>query len=209
VKRCVVPTRRGLTFLEFVLALAVTAMIGLAITGMLMAVTKGQESRRDNRSLVIRTNALKSRLAAYVGPSRCFLANDGTNLVLWLNDARQGETVHASEVRWLIFNAVDGTLDIHYVSFPSDWTDVAKALEDHEYPYDADWFSVYSTYDANGYITSYALLDGLVSVAVTTDEVEPVDSRQVVYDLAFETTTANPHHQTVSATIFRHLPPVY
>jgi hypothetical protein len=208
VKRPAEPTRRGLTFLEFVLALAVTAMIGLAITGMMMAVTTGQRSRRDNRSFVIRTEALKSRLAAYLGPSRCILATDGTNLVLWLNDSRQGETVHASEVRWLIFNAVDGTLEVHYVSFPSDWTEVTRALEDHEFPYNADWFSVYGMYDAAGHIASYPLLDGLQAVSVTTDAPEPVDSRQVVYDLAFVTTTGTPHPQTLSATIFRHLRPV-
>lgn len=189
--------------------MAITAMVGLAITGMLTAVTMGERSRRDNRSFVIRTHALKSRLAAYVGPSRCFLQTDGTNLVLWLDDARQGGTVHASEVRWIVFDAATGSLDVHYVSFPGDWTEVATALEDVEYPYDTDWFSVYATYDAKGLMAGYTLLDGLASVAVTTDGADPVSSRQVVYHLGFVTTTGDDQPVTLSATIFRHLPPAY
>jgi type II secretory pathway component PulJ len=62
-RRFVIPARRGLTFLEFILSLAITAMVALAITGMLTSVAMGQRLRRDNRAFVIRTHALKSRLA--------------------------------------------------------------------------------------------------------------------------------------------------
>ncbi len=205
-RRFVVPTRRGLSMLELILALAITAMVGAAITGMLTSVAMGQRLRRDNRSFVIRTHALKSRLSAYIGPCRSLLMCDGTDLVLWLDDSRQGGTVHASEVRWLVFDAVNGRLEVHYVHFPDEWTDVSKALEDHEYPYDTDWFSVYSSYDANDLIAGFTLLDGLDSLSITTDEPAPVDSRQAVYELGFET-HGEAQPQTMSATIFRHQPP--
>ena len=163
-RRSLVPTRRGLTFLEFILALAVTAMVALAISGMLTSVAMGQRLRRDNRAFVIRTHALKSRLSAYIGPCRSLLACNGTDLVLWRDDSRESGSVHASEIRWIIFDAVNGELDVHFVSFPDDWTDVAKALADQEYPYDTNWSAVYAAYDADGLIASYSLLDGLESV---------------------------------------------
>jgi hypothetical protein len=207
--RCLtVPTRRGLTFLEFILAMAVTAMVALAITGMLTSVAMGQRLRRDNRAFVIRTHALKSRLSAYIAPCRSFLMCNGTDLVLWFDDARQSDSVHASEIRWLTFDAIAGKLEVHYVSFPDDWTDVAIAIEDLEYPSDTNWSSVYSSFDANSLIASYTLLDGLAAVSITTDEADPMFSRQVVYDLGFET-EGEALPQTVSATIFRHLPPAY
>jgi hypothetical protein len=202
------PTRRGLTFLEFILSLAITAMVALAITGMLTSVAMGQRLRRDNRAFVIRTHALKSRLSAYIAPCRSFLMCNGTDLVVWFDDSRESNSVHASEVRWLIFDSVNGTLEVHYVSFPADWTEVAKALEDQEYPYDANWSAVHSSYEANDLIAKYTLLDGLTSVWITTDEAAPVDSRQVVYDLGFET-EGEALPQSVSATIFRHLPPTF
>jgi hypothetical protein len=207
-RRLVIPTRRGLTFLEFVLSLAITAMVALAITGMFTSVAMGQRLRRDNRAFVIRTHALKSRLVAYIGPCRSLLMSNGTDLVLWRDDSRQSDTVHASEVRWLIYDHVNGKLDVHYVAFPEDWTDVAKALEDTEYPYTTDWWAVRSSYEADSLLASYTLLDGLDSVSITTDEAAPVDSRQVVYELTFET-QGEPLPQTVSATIFRYLPPTF
>jgi len=202
------PTRRALTFLEFILALAITAMVALAITGMLTSVAMGQSLRRDNRAFIVRTHALKARLSAYIAPSRSFLMCNGTDLVLWFNDARASDSVHASEVRWLIFDSINGKLEVHYVSFPDDWTEVAKALEDLEYPSDANWPAVRSAYEANDLIAKYTLLDGLASVWITTDKAAPVDSRQVVYDLGFET-EGEALPQTISATIFRHLPPTF
>jgi hypothetical protein len=183
-------------------------MVALAITGMLTSVAMGQRLRRDNRAFVIRTHALKSRLSAYIGPCRSLLMCDGIDLVLWLNDGRESDTVHASEVRWLIFDAANGRLAVHYVYFPEDWTEVAKALEDEEYASDADWSAVYSSYDADGLIVEYTLLDGIASVSVTTDQLAAIDSRQIVYELGFET-QGEALPQTVSATIFRHQPPAF
>jgi hypothetical protein len=94
------------------------------------------------------------------------------------------------------------------VSFPDDWTEVAKALEDPEYPLATDWWSLRFSYEANDLLASYTLLDGLESVSITTDQPAPVDSRQVVYELGFET-QGQALPQTLSATIFRHLPPTF
>jgi hypothetical protein len=107
-----------------------------------------------------------------------------------------------------MFDSANGKLEVHYVNFPDDWTEVAKALEDLEYPSDADWPAVRSSYEANDLIARYTLLDGLTSVWITTDEAAPLDSRQVFYDLGFET-EGEALPQTVSATIFRYLPPAF
>ncbi|MHC4429663.1 MAG: hypothetical protein ACYS0D_13820, partial [Planctomycetota bacterium] len=84
----------------------------------------------------------------------------------------------------------------------------AKALEDPEYPLATDWWSLRFSYEANDLLASYTLLDGLESVSITTDQPAPVDSRQVVYELGFET-QGQALPQTLSATIFRHLPPTF
>ncbi len=115
---CTKPFRRGLTLIELMLALAITAMVAAAISGMLTAISTGEHLRRDNRSFIMRAHAAKTRLGAYVAKSRCVLDANGGDTVLWLEDSRGSGTVHASEIRWLIFNSVDGTLDVHFVDLP-------------------------------------------------------------------------------------------
>jgi prepilin-type N-terminal cleavage/methylation domain-containing protein len=182
------PTRRGLTLLELMLALVITALIAGAISGMMSAVTAGVSTRRDNRSTMVGASAAAARLSAYVAPSHCILDVSGPHLILWLDDTRESGTVHATEIRWLIFNAGAGTLEVRFVSFPPEWTQAAKDLEDVEYGSSSNWMSVLSTYQSKGWVASMPLIDGLDSVTISTDEVDPMDSRHVSFRLGFATT---------------------
>ena len=58
--------RRGLTLIELVLALAITAMVAAAIAAMVGAITSGEMSRRDNRDTIVRTYTATTRLSAYI-----------------------------------------------------------------------------------------------------------------------------------------------
>lgn len=181
------PTRRGLVFLEFIMALAITAMVAAAIAAMVSAVSSGELSRRDNRDYIVRTYTATSRLSAYVARSRAVLAVNGGDAVIWLNDWRGGGTVHATEIRWLIFNNVDDSIEVHYVDFPDTWTEVAQALEDQEYVFSpaspdwSDWSAVFSTYNGVGYTSSMTLVDGVDTVQVTTG------SSEITFDIEFKT----------------------
>jgi len=181
------PTRRGLTLLELMLALVITALIAGAISGMMSAVTAGVSTRRDNRSTMVGASAAAARLSAYIAPSHCILDVVGSDLVLWLDDTRESGTVHATEIRWLIFDADAGTLEVRFVSFPPEWSQAAKDLEDGEYGSATNWMSVLSTYQSKGWVASMPLIDGLDSVTISTDEVDPMDSRHVSFRLGFAT----------------------
>ena len=115
------PTRHGLSFLEFILALAVTAMITAAISVMVSAVSVGELSRRDNRGYIVRTYAAKSRLSAYVARSLAVLDVNGSDAVIWLNDWRGGGRVHATEIRWFIYDSPTNSMKVYYVDFPDSW----------------------------------------------------------------------------------------
>ena len=201
------PIRRGMTLLELMLALSITTLIAGAIAAMLAAVATGVGTRTDNRSAMIRAHAAQSRITAYITPGRCVLATDGPDLALWLNDRRESDTVHVSEVRWLLFDSASGTIDVHFVKFPDGWTEVAEALADTEYPAASDWFSIRDSYDGNGWISQLTLVDGLSSVSVETDETNAVDSRVVTYDLNFQADDI-PIPARASASIRLHEPPL-
>ena len=201
------PNRRALTLLELMLALSITAMVATAISGMMSAVITGVSTRRDNRSLMIRANAAQARLAAYIAPSRSLLDATGSDLVLWLEDARESGTVHATEIRWLKFDATEGTIDVYFVDFPDSWQQTAKDLADRQYGANANWKMALDFYQGNGWISTLRLVDGLERVTVRTDADDALDSRHVEYELEFWTTAGSISIQ-VSATVRLHRPPV-
>ena len=205
--RTLMPTRRGLSLLELILALSITAMVATAVSGMMSAVVTGVSSRRDSRSLMIRANAAQTRLAAYITPSRAVLDATESDLVLWLEDSRDGGTVHATEIRWILHDASKGTIDVCFVDFPDSWQQTAKDLADRQYNRDADWTAVLEQYLSNGWVSNLPLVDGLDRVTVRIDADQPLDSRHVEYHLEFSTSSGMlPTH--VSATVGLHRPPV-
>jgi prepilin-type N-terminal cleavage/methylation domain-containing protein len=186
-KRCCTDrsTRRGLSLLELLLALSITAMVAAAISSMLSVVSVGIDSRRDSRTLMLRGQASQLRLSAYIAPSRCILGTSGANIALWLTDSRQSDTVHATEVRWLRYDSVNGELAVHYVSFPAGWTQTMKDLADHEYLRRTDWEAVYTTYSTAGQIDSVILVDQIDTITVSLDDADPQLARLVQYAFTF------------------------
>ncbi len=182
------PIRRGLSLLELILATTITAMVAAAIAGMLSAVTAGVGSSNDSRAAMIRTNAGNTRIGSYVAPSRCLLgvyADSG--VALWQDDTRQSGTVHATEIRWLLYDSETESLNVYFVEFPDEWMQAAKDLADIEYPSSTDWITVLETYQTAGHISIVPLVDALSAVAVTADDATPLDARQVYFDLDMRT----------------------
>ncbi|MCI0631388.1 MAG: hypothetical protein L0Y44_12130 [Phycisphaerales bacterium] len=198
---------RGLSLVELMLAMTITVMVSGAIAGMLGAVTSGVGTRRDTRAVMILANAAQSRLSAYIAPARCLLAADGANLTLWLTDARESGTVHATEVRWLIVDEAAGTLDVSYVHFPDAWIQAAKDLEDHEFPASTDWNLVLTLYQTSGWIAQQSLIDDLDGAQLDLDQSLPINSRCANYQLQFRTDMGRVPI-TVASTIRKHVAPL-
>jgi len=200
--------RRGLTFIEFVLALAITAMVAAAIGAMVSAVASGEMSRRDNRGTVIRTYAAKTRLSAYLARCRSVLEVGSIDAVVWLNDWRGGGTVHATELRWLVFDSANKSIDVYYVDFPDEWNEVQQALQDNAYVSGTDWSAVLSSYTSAGYVSNITLVDGVSSMTITTDQPIAVDSTSITFDIGLLLEAAGETlHRAVTITILRHQPP--
>ncbi len=203
-----IPTRRGMTLIELMIALAITAMVAAAIAAMLSAVTNGERSRRDNRGYIVRTHAAKVRLGAYIARCQRVLEVDGSDTVVWLNDWRRGGTVHATELRWLIFDGPNDAIDVYYVDLPDAWTEVQRDIEDVEYPFGQDWSAVLSSYMTQGYVSKMTLVDGVEQVTVTTDEPAAADSTEISFELRFPTARGQDVLETVVIKILKYQPPV-
>ena len=200
--------RRGLSLLELLLAMSITAMVAAAITAMLGAVSAGVSTRRDSRANMVLANAAQSRLSAYIAPARCVLAHSGSDLTLWLHDSRESGGVHATEIRWLRYDAAAGEIRVWYVQFPKDWSQAACDLEDEAYPMTSNWMAVLADYQARGYITVQPLIDNLDSVSFVLDQAQAIDARLVIGRLDFRSEDV-PMPVTAAATIRQHVPPAH
>jgi len=184
------------------LALIITAMIGSAVAGMLHAVSTGVQTRRDSRTMMVRANAAAGRVASYITPSRCFLDISTDALVLWLHDDRQSQTVHATEIRWIDYDAVNGEALVTFVCLPDEWSEVTRDLEDREYPLGTDWETVRSHYASNNWTCTMRIATGLDALAFLPDKADARAALHLLIDVTFSETDL-----VLAATIREHQTP--
>jgi prepilin-type N-terminal cleavage/methylation domain-containing protein len=197
---------RGMTLLELMLAMSITAMIGAAIVGMLGAVSTGVGARRDNRSTMVQAAAARSRLSSYLAPARCLLGVNNGDVTIWLDDSRESGSVHGSEIRWLRFDPSAQTISVFYVRFPDGWSQAACDLADDEHDAAGNWDSVLDMYAAKGLIDSMTLMDRVDSVAIQTNKPQPHDAQHLIFQLGL-TTDAGSVAVSIPATISQHQVP--
>jgi len=199
--------RRGLSLLELMLSIAITTMVAAAIAAMLGAVSTGVGSRRDSRTSMLLANAAQFRLGAYIAPARCVLDMGSSGLVLWEIDSRAGETVHATEVRWLLYDKANGEIGVYWVNFPDSWGQAARDLDDQQCASNEDWMALFASYHAKGYTSGQVLVDGLADLDIVADQADALDARHVMFSMQFAA-QAEPVTVLVTGTIRSHQVPV-
>lgn len=80
----------GLSLVELVLAMAITAVVALAIAAMLSATSYGTDTSRDMRELAVRGKTLCSRINEAVRQADRVLAAGDDYLVLWADHDGDG-----------------------------------------------------------------------------------------------------------------------
>jgi hypothetical protein len=70
----------------------------------------------------------------------------------------------------------------------------------------SNWNTVLADYQANGWLTTRALVDSLSDVQVSLDEAQAMDSRKALFRLEFPTET-EPALVMAAATIRQHVQP--
>lgn len=199
--------RRGLTLLELLMAVIITAMVGAGIAGMLGAVSAGVGTRKDSREVMVLAHGAQCRLSAYLATARCVLAAGSSDVTIWLDDSRESGTVHATEIRWIRYDANNGEIIVDYVAFPVTWTPTVCDLVDLEYASSTDFDAVRGYYSGKGLLASRPLVDHVECASIRTDATAALDSRHIVFDLGFESQNQTVMVQ-VSGTIQEHEKPV-
>lgn len=177
--------RRGLTLIELMLSLAITGMIAAATTAMLTGLAQSVDNARGRRESMIRGQAVGVRIGAYVTPSLYFLDIGADSLVLWIEDVRDGDTVHASEVRWIDYDASRRLIRVQYVQFPDGMPQIERDIYDAVLPLSSDWWAELATYKNLGYTAESRLCDGVESFN-TARGAGALSQRVVTFNVTFD-----------------------
>ncbi len=110
-----------MTIAELIMALMITSLIATAVTGALVAVSYGTDSRRDWRRLTVKTNRVRALLQDAVAGSRAVLASgaDGNDryVVLWKGDTTEAnDAVNLGELQLILWDQSASSL----ISYETD-----------------------------------------------------------------------------------------
>ena len=132
--------RPGLTLVEMLLSLAITALIAMTLTGMLVTVSTGTRSATELRQRNLRAEVVRERVESRVRSSTRVLAAGNGWLVLWAGETRTNAVPDLSEIcriEWdkasqelRYFEARPGLTDAENVkyTFSSDFDGITRSL---------------------------------------------------------------------------------
>ncbi|MBI68832.1 MAG: hypothetical protein CMJ38_02205 [Phycisphaerae bacterium] len=200
--------RRGFTFIELIISLSITSVIGLAVVTLMGAVTSGITSKEDGRQSSIRFSTLKTKMSAYVSPARCILDTSPSSATLWMNDSRESNTVHATEIRWIEFNPTLEQLEVSFVSFPEHWSEEMKSSNDTECNEHTNYAQLLSNFNAKGYITSLTLVDQISGCDFWFNETQPTDITLISFEFKLNSTMGETDSLVIDEVIRQHLLPL-
>lgn len=193
--------RHGLSLLELLLAILITSMITAAVASMTTAVATSTQHERERREATVRAQALAVRLSSYITPSLYVLNTGNTGFVLWLDDSRESETVHGTEVRWFRLDNATDTVELYYVKFPEGMSQAEKDTYDVELPKDSNWWKVVQDYAALGFIDTIRLCDGVNRFKIEHDTTTEQGKRMLTIGVDFQ--CENSVHTAVTAASIR------
>ena len=200
--------QRGLSLLETLLAISITAVIGVAISALMAAAANSLSSRDDGRSTAIRLATTNIRLGAYIAPSLCVLDKSNNHITLWFEDSRTSNTVHASEIRWITFDSGTKTLSVKFVDFPASWSQSIVDEADSECNSLTDYASVLSSFESSEYITTVPLVDSIETCNFWINQPNPVEATRVSIRFSLASVFGVTKDSMIDESIRLHVTPI-
>ncbi len=157
----------GLTLVELMLSLTITAIIGVAISSMLVATSRATATSSDGRSLLVRHRVISARMNAAVRQSIMVLETGSTYIVLWRGDTDSSGAPNMTELQRIDLSA--GSITSYRWSLPAGWTPAAKAAADTAYSLSSNFNTATNTLKSNAYCTSEVWTTGVTAWSISLD----------------------------------------
>jgi len=182
------PPRRAFTLVELLLALAITGLVSAAVAGMLVAVSYGTSSKRDLRTMIVKSRVIDARLASAIRTSRAILETGTDYLVLWTGDVNPNGTANAPDLSEIRLVERDGAADtLSCYEFPSSWNQAQIDAADAAYQLTgnpAGFFQAATTAAKTaGAFVPTLWGSGVTAISFTLDGTDPSDTTLATYQL--------------------------
>ena len=99
--------KNGFTIVEMILALGITAMVGVAVSAMLVSISYGTTNQTDLRRADVKERVLGMRISDAIQSSEMILAQGSDHLILWMGDSRENGLPDLSEIRRIDWDVTD------------------------------------------------------------------------------------------------------
>ena len=120
----------GLTIAELALAMAITALVGLSVTGVFMAMSTAQ-AHSDQHYLYAQTARCAARhVQVALRKAKLVTAADDTGLVLWARDSNGDGSINVSELLVFAYGSASGELEQVRIVFPESMPAETRAALD-------------------------------------------------------------------------------
>jgi type II secretory pathway pseudopilin PulG len=115
-------SRRGFTLAELVLALAITTVIGLAVTAVAAAVSNFNQRAEAYYECLQTGRVAAGRLEAMMRPALLVTAASGDNMVVWTDDHTDPGNINVSEVAKIFLDTTTKKLMLRTTVYPNTLT---------------------------------------------------------------------------------------
>ena len=172
--------RRGLTLIELLIAVSITAMVGVAIATVMTAAGNSLSRVGEVRSALQRAHAMHTRLSAYTDAALCVLDEaPKQGFAVWLHDENPGGTINLSELRIIWYDTGEEEISVEWVTFPDDWTPQEVSEADRELEVGADYYTEMLTKRGEKMTSRLTLADGVVSEDLSHEADSYVDAERL------------------------------
>ena len=183
--RPAVPARRrlGLTLVELLIGLAITAVTCAILALLINATAVGTNTQNDGRRSLVRLQMVKSALEEEFTNCRAVLATGSNYVVYWIGDQPGAVTpannaVNLSEIRYLTVDA-SGNLNLWYFKCPAGTSDAAILAYDTTCAANTNWYSLVVPLINTAYVPSTTLATGVTSLAASLDSASPTSAHYI------------------------------
>lgn len=176
-------TRRGLTLVELLVALAVTTLVAAGVSSLLAGLGAGLAAGADTRTAMLASASTHRRLVEATSSMHAVLDARDDITLLWFGDRTPGGEVELSEVAWLVLDRDRGTLSLETVVVDDDMDGLERALFDETLPPAMDSAAMLARLRGRELIDRTVIADGLLEGGFTPREDRSGLAIEVVFDL--------------------------